>query len=51
MSTDFHMPDSWYNPPADHDCPDEPGECECAERAEDARDDALMARDDADHGR
>lgn len=51
MSTDFHMPDSWYNPPADHDCPDAPEPCECAERDEDLRDSALIARDDADRGR
>jgi hypothetical protein len=46
--------DAWLEKPytdADHDCPDEPGDCECAERAEDARDDYLIAHDDADRGR
>jgi len=51
MTVGFRMPDSWYEPPDEHDCPDAPGECECRERDEDGRDSALVDRDDADHGR
>jgi len=51
MTVDFHLPGSWYQPPPDHDCPDNPDDCQCAERDEDDRDSALIARDDADHGR
>ena len=51
MTVDFHTPDSWYQPPADHDCPDTPEPCQCLERDEDGRDSALVDRDDADRGR
>ena len=46
--------DAWLEKPygdTEHECPDELGECECLERAQDARDDALIARQDADEGR
>jgi hypothetical protein len=42
--------DSWLEKPyrdAEHDCPDEDGDCQCAERAQDAKDDAAIDRADA----
>ena len=51
MSVDFHMPDSWYNPPPDHDCPNAPEPCQCVDRNEDARESALIAQQDAKDGR
>jgi hypothetical protein len=45
--TDFHMPGGWYEPPAEHDCPSEPGECTCEEDARDAYEDHLIDRADA----
>jgi hypothetical protein len=41
--------DSWLEKPyrAEHDCPDEDGDCQCQERAEEAREDAAIERADA----
>ena len=47
----FHMPDGWYEPPREHDCPDDPDDCQCAERDADARDDTLIARQEERDGR
>lgn len=47
--TDFHMPDSWYEPPAEHDCdnPDCDGD-QCAEDALDEYEAILADRAEAD---
>jgi hypothetical protein len=44
----FHMPDSWYEPPAEHDCPDDPEPCECEDRADAAREQHDVDRADAE---
>ena len=42
----FHMPDSWYDPPAAHECED--GEnCECEQKAQDQWEQAQIARYEA----
>ena len=41
----FHMPDSWYDPPDEHECENDP--CTCEQDALDAADDAAIERADS----
>ena len=47
--SDFHMPGGWYEPPPECECEDD--DCSCEQKAQDAYDDAFIARDDAEQGR
>lgn len=42
---------AYLTPPDEHDCPDDPDDCQCAERDEDLREDALLARQEERDGR
>ena len=50
--TDFHMPDSWYDPPEPHSCElceneEEPDERACWERVCEAAEDARIEAEEA----
>ena len=42
----FHMPDSWYIQPDEHECPDE-DDCRCVDLDAQAKEDAAIDRADA----
>ena len=48
--TDFRMPASFYEPPESHEC-DDGDDCQCAERDDDLREDALLHRQEEEQGR
>lgn len=40
--SDFHLPDSYYDPPDEHECENDP--CTCVEDEADAYDQAMIER-------